>query len=227
MRILLVEDYGPLRLTVANRLKDAGYTVDETADGDEGLWYIRENDYALAILDIMLPNRDGLELVREVRKRGKNMSVLMITARDSIEDRVKGLDAGADDYLVKPFELEEMMARVRALVRRTHGQRDPVVRVGGVELDTRARSAKCSGAVLELTDKEFSLLELLMLNAGQVVKRGTIWEQLYEFGEPSDSNVVDVFVARLRKKLEAAGGSRMIQTRRGQGFIIETEHQPG
>lgn len=223
MRILLVEDYGPLRLAVAKKLRSEGYAVDDTADGEDARWLARENEYALAILDIMLPNVSGWELIAEVRAHSANASVIMVTARDSIADRIRGLDAGADDYLVKPFALAELLARVRALVRRSHGIKDPILRIGDLELDTARCCALRDGVDLGLTAKEYGLLELLMLNAGRVVKRADVWEQLYQSGDAGDSNVVDVFITYLRKKIEAGGKSRIIETRRGQGYIIEKE----
>ena len=221
MRILLVEDYGPLRLSIAERLRESGFIVDDTADGKEGLWYAQENTYALAILDIMLPGLDGIELLKRLRKAGKDCSVLMVTAKDGIQDRVAGLDAGADDYLVKPFALEELMARVRALVRRGHNIKDSIIRIGDLEVNTKRRSASRAGEEIELTSKEFALLELLALRAGEVVRRSDVWEQLYDFNQDVESNVVDVYIAHLRKKLEKEGMKKLIHTRRGEGYIRE------
>jgi DNA-binding response OmpR family regulator len=223
MRILLVEDNGPLRLALAKKLRSEGFIVDDTADGAEARWFARENDYVVAIFDIGLPNVSGLELIADVHSRDNAASVLIVTARDSIADRIKGLDAGADDYMVKPFALGEMMARVRALVRRKHGVKDPTIRIGDLEMDTSRHSVSRGGVPIELTAREYGLLEMLMLNAGHLVKRADVWEQLYETGNSGDSNVVDVFITYLRKKLEAGGQSRIIQTRRGQGYIIEKE----
>ena len=221
MRILLVEDYGPLRLSIAERLREAGYIVDHTADGREGLWFAKENQYSLAILDLMLPGVHGLDILREIRQSGKETAVLITTAKDGINDRVAGLDAGADDYLVKPFALEELMARVRALVRRSHGVKDAILRVGDLEVDTKRRSARRAEEEIELTSKEFALLELLALRTGEVVKRSDVWEQLYDFNQDIESNVVDVYIAHLRKKLEKPGLSKLIHTRRGEGYILE------
>ncbi|MDA0814062.1 MAG: response regulator transcription factor [Verrucomicrobia bacterium] len=221
MRILLVEDYGPLRLSVAERLREAGYIVDHTADGREGLWFAKENHYSLAILDLMLPGVHGLDILREIRQSKKETAVLITTAKDGINDRVQGLDAGADDYLVKPFALEELMARVRALVRRNHGAKDAVLRIGDLKVDTKRRSASRAGEEVELTSKEFGLLELLALRTGEVVRRSDVWEQLYDFNQDIESNVVDVYVAHLRKKLEKPGLKKLIHTRRGEGYILE------
>ena len=180
-----------------------------------------KNNYVLAIVDVMLPGADGLEVLREIRRSQKETAVLIITARDSVEDRVKGLDAGADDYLVKPFSMDELTARVRALLRRANQVRDPMLKVGDLELDTKRRSARRGGVELELTSKEYALLELLMLRSGQIVTRSDVWEQLYDFDQEMESNVIDVFVAYLRKKVERPGLPKLIHTRRGQGYLME------
>jgi two-component system, OmpR family, copper resistance phosphate regulon response regulator CusR len=221
MKILVVEDYVPLRTSITQILSESGYQVDDTGDGTEALHLATKNTYTLAIIDIMLPGTDGLEVLRAIRSAEKETAVLIITARDSVDDRVKGLDAGADDYLVKPFSLEELTARVRALLRRANQVRDPVIRVADLELDTRRRSARRGGTELELTSKEYALLELLMLRTGQVVTRSDVWEQLYDFDQEMESNVIDVFVAYLRKKVERPGLAKLIHTRRGQGYILE------
>ena len=221
MRILIVEDYGPLRLSVAQRLREEGYAVDDTADGEEGLWMARENDYAAMILDLNLPSKDGLEVLRAIRQGNAEMSVIIVTAKDAVDDRVAGLDAGADDYLVKPFALDELAARVRVLVRRRFGKKDAVIRVGDLEVDTATRTARRAGEDLKLTSREFALLELLAMRAGQVVSRSDIWEQLYDFNEDVESNVVDVFIAYLRKKLERPDLPKLIHTRRGEGYILQ------
>lgn len=220
MRILIIEDYGPLRLSIAQRLKEEGYTVDDTADGSEGLWMATENTYSLVLLDLTLPSLHGLDVLRKLRDKKPELSVLIATAKDAIQDRVAGLDAGADDYLVKPFSLDELSARVRALVRRTHGQHNPIIRVADLEIDTRSRTAKRGSDTIDLTAKEYALLELLAHRVGEVVARGDIWEQLYDFNQDVESNVVDVFIAYLRKKTEAGGKPRLIHTRRGQGYVL-------
>jgi len=220
VRILLVEDNAPLRDAVAERLRRDGFAVDATGDGNEGMWLALENPYALLILDLTLPGLDGLEILRKIRAVKKEMAVLITTARDAVSDRIIGLDAGADDYIIKPFSLEELMARARTQMRRLHGQVDPVIRVADLEVDTKSRVARRGGVILELTAKEFGLLELLALRMGQVVRRADIWEQLYDFAEETDSNVIDVFINRLRKKSEASGGARLIHTRRGLGYLL-------
>ena len=220
MRILLVEDNAPLRDAVAERLRRDGFAVDATGDGNEGMWLALENPYTLLILDLTLPGLDGLDILRKIRAVKKEMAVLITTARDAVSDRIIGLDAGADDYIIKPFSLEELMARARTQMRRLHGQVDPVIRVADLEVDTKSRVARRGGVILELTAKEFGLLELLALRVGQVVRRADIWEQLYDFAEETDSNVIDVFINRLRKKSEASGGARLIHTRRGLGYLL-------
>ena len=221
MKVLVVEDNEPLRRSISQRLRESGFAVDETGDGPEGLWLATENKYAVAILDLMLPGLDGIELLRKMRKQNEDSSVLIITARDQVGDRVAGLDAGADDYLVKPFALDELMARVRALTRRAHSVKNPVLKVGDLEIDTRRRAASRGGEAIDLTAREYALLELLALRAGEVVSRAEIWEQLYDYNQDPESNVVDVFVAYLRRKIEREGKPKLIHTRRGMGYILE------
>ena len=221
MKVLVVEDNEPLRKAITQRLRESGFAVDETGDGPEGLWMATENQYTVAILDLMLPGLDGLDLLKKMRKNNEETSVLIITARDQVGDRVSGLDAGADDYLVKPFALEELLARVRALTRRKHFVKNPVLKVGDLEIDTRRRSISRGGKEIDLTAREYSLLELLALRTGEVVSRAEIWEQLYDFNQDPESNVVDVFIAYLRRKIETDDKPKLIHTRRGMGYILE------
>ena len=221
MKVLVVEDNEPLRKAITQRLRESGFAVDETGDGPEGLWLATENKYTVAILDLMLPGLDGLDLLKKMRKTNEETSVLIITARDQVGDRVSGLDAGADDYLVKPFALEELLARVRALTRRKHSVKNPILKVGDLEIDTRRRSASRGGREIDLTAREYSLLELLALRSGEVVSRAEIWEQLYDFNQDPESNVVDVFIAYLRRKIETEDKPKLIHTRRGMGYILE------
>ena len=221
MKLLLVEDSEPLRQNMAQHLSDAGFLVEETGDGNEALWCIRENDYALIILDLMLPGKNGIELLREVRNQGKEVSVLIVTARDAIQDRVAGLNAGADDYLIKPFALDELQARVQVLVRRTFGHRDSTIRIGELAIDTLKRCATANSLTLDLTSMEFAILELLAMRKGQVVSRAKMWDQLYDFNSEAESNVVDVLIARLRKKMANAGLPKLIYTRRSEGYLLE------
>lgn len=220
MRILVAEDYEPLRAAVVQGLREAGYAVDATADGEEARWYTQEGDYDVLVLDLMLPRLDGLSLLRELRARGSRLQVLVLTARDTVEDRVVGLNAGADDYLVKPFAFAELLARIGALVRRRYDQRSPLVTIGPLTVDTVAQTARLADEPLDLTAREYSLLEYLALRAGQVVTRDAIRAHLYDFAAEPGSNVIDVYVGYLRAKLERAGQPRLIHTRRGLGYVL-------
>jgi two-component system response regulator PhoP len=221
LKILLVEDYGPLRLAVAQTLREEGFTVDDTADGEEGLWLAREHSYALVVLDLTLPNLDGMELLKRIRGGGDHTAVMIMTSRDAVGDRVAGLNEGADDYLVKPFAIDELVARVHALVRRSHDYHAPVIKIGDLEIDTTARTTRLAGEEMEVTAKEFALLEMLALKIGSVVSRDRLSDGLYDHAHEVESNVLEVFVARLRKKLEAGGRPRLIHTRRGEGYMMK------
>ncbi len=220
MRLLLIEDYPPLRKSVAKGLREAGFAVDATGDGNEGLWYAMGNEYDAIILDLMLPGMDGLGILKRLRSRGRQSHVLILTARDTVPDRVKGLNLGADDYLVKPFAFEELLARVGALVRRKYEAKSPVMRVGDLEIDTSERTVRRAGRGVDLTAREYSLLHFLALRAGRVVTRTELWEHVYEFAAEPNSNVIDVHVGHLRKKLESRGLPRLIHTRRGIGYVL-------
>ena len=220
MRLLVIEDYKPLRKSLTKGLQEAGFAVDATGDGEEGLWYAMGEAYDVIILDLMLPNMDGLSILKKLRAKGRQNHVLILTARDTIDDRVKGLNTGADDYLVKPFAFEELLARVNALVRRQYAVKSPEIRVGDVVIDTRTKSVRRAGQVVELTGREYSLLEFLALRAGQLMTRTEIWEHLYDFNDEPNSNVIDVHVGHLRRKLEKNGWSRLIHTRRGMGYML-------
>jgi len=220
MRVLLIEDYAPLRKSVSQGLREAGFAVDAAADGAEGFWYARSNPYDVIILDLMLPQMDGLTILRRLRDAGNPAHILILTARDAVSDRVRGLELGADDYLVKPFAFAELLARVRALIRRRYDAKSPVLRVGDLEIDTAARVVRRAGRTIKLTAREYALLEFLALRAGQVVSRTDIWEHIYEFDSSAQSNVVDVYIGYLRRKLEQPGLPRLIHTRRGQGYVL-------
>jgi DNA-binding response OmpR family regulator len=220
MRLLVVEDYEPLRKSIVQGLREAGYAVDSSADGDEGWWFARSNDYDAIVLDIMLPKLDGLSILKRVRGDGKRTPVLLLTARDTVDDRVTGLDAGADDYLVKPFAFQELLARVRALARRRYDKPDPVIRAHDLEINTSTRAVRRAGQAVDLTAREYVLLEFLALRVGEVVSRTDIWEHLYEFHCEADSNVVDVYVGYLRKKLDKPNLPKLIHTHRGQGYRL-------
>lgn len=216
MRLLLVEDEGDLLASLAQALREQGYAVDTAEDGEEGLYKAETWSYDAIILDVMLPKLDGWELLRRLRAKSKT-PVLMLTARDMVRDRVRGLDSGADDYLVKPFDLDELMARLRALMRRGAGQPDPRIEIGDVMIDTAARSVSRGARPVVLTAREYSLVEFLALHRGRVVTRTTLYEHLFGEEDNSLSNLLDVHVSNIRKKL----GHDFILTRRGHGYCIE------
>ncbi len=216
MRILVVEDEAELLAALQMALREDGYAVDAAADGEEGLFKARSWDYDAIVLDVMLPRLDGWRVLEALR-REKKTPVLMLTARDATADRVRGLDAGADDYVVKPFELAEVLARLRALIRRSAGTARPVVEIGDVAIDTVSRSVACEGKPIHLTAKEYGLLEFLALHRGALVTRTMIYEHLFDETDESLSNLVDVYVSNIRRKI----GRDFITTRRGQGYIIE------
>lgn len=223
MRVLLIEDYEPLRRSLRQGLQEAGYAVDATGHGEEGLWYAEGNSYDAIILDLMLPGLDGLSILKRLRDGGHDPPVLILTAKDTIEDRVQGLDLGADDYLVKPFAFEELLARVRALVRRRYERRSPLLQIGEIRIDTARQRVWRGADEVTLTAREYHLLEYLAQRAGQVVSRTEIREHLYDFASESGSNVIDVYVGYLRRKLDRPGATSLIETRRGVGYILTVD----
>ncbi|MEM7146126.1 MAG: response regulator transcription factor [Verrucomicrobiota bacterium] len=226
MRLLLVEDTQGLREKIAHALKRSGYAVDTADNGRDGLWMAQNHDYDAAILDIMLPELDGIGILEQLRKDGIETAVMFLTAKDAIDDRVKGLQSGADDYLVKPFALEELLARVQALCRRSHGQASPKIEIADLVINTAAKSVTRNGTPIDLPAREYALLEYLAHRQGQVVSRTVIEEHIYdEFVSPM-SNVVDAAIYTLRKKLAVSKNSPpLIHTRRGQGYILEDRSQ--
>lgn len=220
MRILMIEDYEPLRKSISQGLREAGFAVDSTKDGEEGLAYAEAGDYDVILLDLMLPKLDGLSVLGRLRAGGSLVHILILTAKDSLNDRVKGLNMGADDYLVKPFAFDELLARIHALVRRKYNAKSPVLRIGDLEIDRTAKTAVRAGHAIELTAHEFSILEVLALKAERVVTRAMILERIYDFATEPGSNVIDVFIGNLRKKLERGGMPRLIHTRRGIGYVM-------
>ena len=216
MRLLVIEDEPELLQALAQALREDGYAVDEASDGEEGLFKATTWDYDSIILDLMLPGLDGWTLLSSLRQQRKT-PVLILTARDAVADRVRGLDTGADDYLVKPFVLAELLARVRTLIRRAAGQASPILTLGEVVVDTQARGVTRQGLPVLLTAREYALLELLVLHRGQVVTRTQIYEHLFDEAEDSLSNLVEVHMSNLRKKL----GKDFITTRRGLGYVID------
>ena len=217
MKVLIVEDEPDLARVVRRALEEGGFTVDVARDGDEGLYKARAWDYDALVLDIMLPARDGLSVLAELRTAGSTVPVLLLTAKDTLSDRVRGLDCGADDYLVKPFELAELLARLRALIRRAAGVPKPTIEIGDISIDTNARTVRQAGVDVHLTAREYNLLEILALHRGRVISRTELYEHLFSEDDDSFSNVVDVHMSNLRKKL----GKDLITTKRGHGYIID------
>jgi two-component system, OmpR family, response regulator len=217
MRILVVEDEPRLLSNLAKALREEGYAVDTAAAGDDGLYKAENCDYDAIVLDIMLPRLDGWQLLDRLRKR-KQTPVLMLTARDATGDRVRGLDTGADDYLVKPFDLTELLARLRALIRRSARQATSSLEVRDLHIDTRARTVNRAGEAVALTAREYAILEYLALHRGEVVTRTELYEHLFDESDDTLSNLLDVHIFSIRKKL----GADLIATRRGQGYCIES-----
>jgi len=223
MRLLLIEDYRPLQQSLTKGLREAGFAVDTTGDGQEGLWYAMGNDYDVIILDLMLPGMDGLSLLKRLRAEGRQNHVLILTAKDTLEDRIKGLNLGADDYLVKPFSFEELLARVRALLRRSYREKNPEIKVQNLRIDLTTQRVWHGRDEIRLTPREYALLEYLAMRAGQMVSRTDIWEHLYEFKSAASSNVVDVYIGYLRKKIEQPSKPALIHSVRGRGYILGPE----
>jgi len=221
VRVLLVEDQTKLARAVRRGLQQEGYAVDVAATGDDGLHLATEVDYDAVVLDVMLPGLDGFEVCRRMRVQGRWAPVLMLTARDGVADRVTGLDVGADDYLIKPFALRELLARLRALVRRGAGERPAVLTVGSLRLDPAAHTVSRDGQPVELSAREFALLEFFMRHPGEVVTRTQVLEHVWDFNYEGLSNVVDVYVGYLRRKLEQPFGRPLLRTVRGVGYALE------
>ena len=223
MRILIAEDQPELRRMLVKNLTAAGYTVDGVADGQEALEYLDVSAYNAAVLDIMMPRVDGLTVLRTLRERGSGLPVLLLTARDAVSDRVDGLDAGADDYLIKPFALDELLARLRVLTRKKGSGSTNVCTLADLTLDTAARTAKRNGRALELSAREYALLEYLIRNKGVVLSRQQIEDNLWSLDYAGGTNVVDVYISYLRKKLELPGERKLLHTIRGMGWVLKDE----
>ena len=225
MRVLVVEDYAPVREAVAQGLREAGFAVDSASDGKDGLWYATKNQYDVIVLDVMLPGMSGMEIMQQLRQEKTEARVLLLTAKDAVQDRVAGLNAGADDYLIKPFALEELLARVQVLFRRRYDQVSSVIEVGDLKIDTVTQTVRRADTAIELTKREYSLLIFLAVRTGQVVSRSDIWENVYEFESDAHSNVIDVYIRYLRQKLERPDWPRLIHTRRGFGYVLESHER--
>jgi two-component system response regulator PhoP len=223
MRLLLVEDDPNLSRSLAAQLEQAGYSVEKSTDGREGLYYAREYPVDLAIIDLGLPSMSGVELIKQLRADGKEYPILVLTARDRWQDKVEALKLGADDYVVKPFNVEELLARVDALLRRAGGWAQSELVCGPITLDTRTQDVKVNGSKLELTSFEYKLLEYLMLHAGEVLSKTQITEALYSEDFERDSNVIEVFIGRLRRKLDPENTYKPIETLRGRGYRLGLE----
>ena len=221
MRLLIIEDHQTLRESMTQYFREASFVVDCSGTGDEGLWYATEHPYDVVLLDLMLPKIDGMAILKKLREKQISVFILVISARDGLEDRLDALNTGADDYLVKPFPMAEALARVHALLRRKYAQKDPVIRIGDLLLDPVKRSVSRAGQPIELTALEFRLLEYLAFRNGELVSRTDIWEHVFEDSSGGNSNVADVYIGYLRKKLNAGDLPNLIHTRRGHGFILE------
>ncbi len=218
MRILIVEDEQALREQLRDQLHQKGYSVDVAADGEEGLYYLREYPLDLAVIDIGLPKMSGIELIRQSRQEGRTLPVLILTARGNWQDKVEGLEAGADDYLVKPFHVQELLARLNALVRRSAGLASPLIEWGPLSLNTASQLVTRAGQPLDLTAYEYKVLEYMMLHRGEVISKSQLTEHLYDQDYDRDSNVLEVFIGRLRRKLDPEGRLQPIETLRGRGY---------
>ena len=219
MRLLVVEDDAPLADGLASSLRQSGYAVDWIADGNAAQTALITQDYDLVILDLSLPGKDGFALLSHLRSQNKRLPVLILSARDASAERVRGLDLGADDYLTKPFDLGELEARVRALIRRSQGMTTDTVQLGGLRVDTKARRALLNGTPIDLTGREYALLELLALRAGHVVSKQQIADNLCEWGDEMSPGAIEIHVHRVRKKLESSGVT--VRTLRGFGYLLE------
>jgi DNA-binding response OmpR family regulator len=227
MRLLLVEDDARIARFVAKGLREESYAVDVVANGNDAVYQAEINDYDVVILDVMIPGLDGFAACRAIRENGKRTPILMLTARDGVEDRITGLDSGADDYLTKPFEFGELLARLRALLRRPKEVRSPQIVVGDLVLDTAAQTVKRGNRAISLTTKEYALLEFLARNAGRVIGRAEIAEHVWDESFDPFSNLIEVYINRLRRKIDEGMAKAMLQTRRGSGYLLNAGGDEG
>ena len=222
MRILVADDERDMNRLISRALEKEGYGVDSCFDGDEAMEYLQSADYDGAVLDVMMPGRDGFQIVRELRAGGSQLPVLFLTARDSVADRVKGLDLGADDYLIKPFDLEELMARVRVMTRRRTGQQTSVIEIGDLRIDTASQEVRRGDRSIELSSREYAILKYLAANQGRVLSREQIEDHVWNFDYEGGTNVVDVYISYLRKKIDLKGEEKLIQTVWGRGWMLRS-----
>ena len=221
MRILLAEDEKELNALIRKTLEDEGYAVDAVYDGDSALEYLSSVQYDMAVLDVMMPGRDGISVLKEYRKRGGAVPILLLTARDGVEDRVEGLDAGADDYLVKPFMFPELLARIRVLMRRNTAASSSILECGDLVMDTSSHSVHRRSRKIDLSAKEFSILEYMMHNQGMVLGRESLRSHIWSWDYEGESNVIDVYIRYLRKKIDDGEDRKLIHTIRGAGYMLK------
>ncbi|MGE0129286.1 MAG: response regulator [Blastocatellales bacterium] len=228
MRVLLVEDEPDAARLLAKGLRERAFAVDVAAEGEEAVYLASINNYDLIILDVMLPLKDGLEVCRELRAAGASVPVLMLTARDAVRDRIAGLDSGADDYLVKPFDFHELLARVRALLRRSQSIQPETIEAGDLKIDTRSHAVERAGQLIALTAKEYALLEFLARRAGHLVSRAEIAEHVWDESFDPFSNLIEVYIQRLRRKIDEGREPKLIRTLRGEGYLLAAgnDHLP-
>lgn len=226
MKILVVEDEKDLNKIITKYLKKSNYSVDSAYDGEEALDYINVGEYDVIILDIMMPKMNGYDFIKRIRRDKNNVAVLMLTAKDSLEDKVKGLDLGADDYLVKPFEFDELLARIRAMLRRNYRESATnILVIGDVELDTIKKSVTKNGSIIELTAKEYEVLEYLLRNKNHILSREQIREHVWDFDYEGESNIIDVLIKNIRQKIDDNKEESIIQTKRGAGYVIREDKE--
>ena len=223
MRILIAEDERDMNRLISKALEKEGYSVDSCFDGAEALEYLRSAEYDGAVLDVMMPKKDGYQVVKELRESGSSLPVLFLTARDSIADRVKGLDLGADDYLIKPFDFDELLARIRVMTRRRSGQQTSIIEIGDLRIDTASQQVRRGERSIELSAKEYSILKYMAANQGRVLSREQIEDHVWNFDYEGGSNVVDVYISYLRKKIDAPGEKKLIHTAWGRGWVLKED----
>ncbi len=223
MRILIAEDERDLNRLIAKTLEKEGYGVDACFDGDEALYYLEHTEYDAAVLDIMMPKKDGLTVLKEIRRKGNDLPVMFLTARDSVSDRVQGLDSGADDYLIKPFDFDELLARIRSMTRKRSPHASSLITIGSLTLDTGSHQVTRDGKHIELSSKEYAILEYMCMNPGIVLSREKIENHIWNYDYSGGSNVVDVYISYLRKKIDGGHSKKLIRTVWGSGWTIKED----